>query len=57
MFSMSEIVFEVVSFGFESIIVLIFNLPSGTTIPNNFDYRFICDEMIRCPIIFVNDNR
>ena len=43
--AMSEVVFKVIPLSFESIVVLIFNLPSGTTRANNGNDRISSDEM------------
>ena len=45
MLAMSEVVFKVIPLSFESIVVLIFNLPSGTTRANNGNDRISSDEM------------
>ena len=38
---MSEIVFQMVAFGFENVVVLVFDFPTGAAVPHNrFDSGF-----------------
>ncbi len=45
-FAMSEIVFEVVAFGFERIVMFIFDFPPSATGFDNRRHSVICDRMI-----------
>ena len=51
--AVAEIVFQVVAFRLEDIVILVFDLPTGTPIPHNgFDSRFFHPK-IRAERIFV----
>ena len=53
-FSMSEIMSEIIAFGFESIIVLVLNFPACSASLDNFSHVFSGDSMIRSKGIFEN---
>jgi hypothetical protein len=51
LFAMPEVVFDVIAFGFQGVVIYVFNLPASTSGLNNESYvvkdnRMVCDEGI-----------
>ena len=52
--AMSEIMLQVVPFGFEHVVVLVFDLPAGASIAYNRLHRGVADGKVGHPGVFVD---